>query len=135
MKELRAFQPGLLWTTINVPIAHCIATSTTAAPLAACLAAIVGHFEHLLSYDTIVLEVSMAEREIFQTTTAQCAIASYMGLVMAVSGCPNTIFLRPMARFHLPLASEDETIYRACSMYALAQFFIHHEKDEADYPF
>lgn len=28
-----------------------------------------------------------------------------------------------MARFHLPMASEIETIYRATSMYLLAQYF------------
>jgi hypothetical protein len=28
-----------------------------------------------------------------------------------------------MARFHLPLATEEETIYRATSMYLLAQYF------------
>jgi hypothetical protein len=48
-----------------------------------------------------------------------------MGLVMATSSCPHTLFLKPMARFHLPLASEEETIYRAFSMHALAHYFLH----------
>lgn len=104
-------------------------------PLAACLAGIVGRFAHLLSFDTVMLEVRTAEREVSQTTTVQRAIASYMGLVIATSGCPNTMFLRPMARFHLPLASEEETIYRAFSMYGLAQFFIYQEKTRADFSF
>jgi hypothetical protein len=46
-----------------------------------------------------------------------------MGLVIATSGCPYTVYLKPMARFHLPLAGEEETIYRAASMYLLAQYF------------
>jgi hypothetical protein len=32
--------------------------------------------------------------------------------------------VKPMARFHLPLASEEETIYRATTMYLLAQYFL-----------
>ena len=47
-----------------------------------------------------------------------------MGLIMATSGCPRTAFLKPMARFHLPFASEEETVYRVTSMYMLAQYFL-----------
>lgn len=55
-----------------------------------------------------------------------------MGLVIAASGCPHTAFFGPMARFHLPLASEDETTYRAASMYLMAQYFLKKEGHEAD---
>jgi hypothetical protein len=55
-----------------------------------------------------------------------------MGLVMATSGCPHTAFFKPMARFHLPLASEEETVYRATSMYLLAQYFLKKEGQNAD---
>jgi hypothetical protein len=44
-----------------------------------------------------------------------------MGLLIPASGCPDTAFLRPMARFHLPFSSPEETFYRAASMYRLAQ--------------
>ena len=37
-----------------------------------------------------------------------------------------------MARFHLPLATEQETIYRASSMYLLAQYFLKKSGKEAD---
>ena len=55
-----------------------------------------------------------------------------MGLIMATSGCPHTSFFKPMARFHLPLASADETIYRATSMYLLAQYFLRKQGQETD---
>ncbi|MBC8316310.1 MAG: hypothetical protein H8E41_00265 [Desulfobulbaceae bacterium] len=93
-------------------------------PVAVKLASIVNKFENILSYDEIDLEVHTRERVVFQNTSAQRGIASYMGLVMATSGCPHTLFLKPMARFHLPLASEEETIYRAFSMHALAHYFL-----------
>ena len=52
---------------------------------------------------------------------------------MAVSGCPHTGFFKPMARFHLPLASEEETIYRSTSMYLLAQYFRFMETGVSDF--
>jgi hypothetical protein len=56
-----------------------------------------------------------------------------MGLLIATSGCPHTEYFKPMARFHLPLASRDETDYRAASTYLLAQYFIQREGREADF--
>lgn len=44
---------------------------------------------------------------------------------MATTPCPHTEYLKPMARFHLPLASPEETIYRTTSMFLLAQYFRH----------
>ena len=37
-----------------------------------------------------------------------------------------------MAQFHLPLANDSETIYRAASMYLLAQYFLKREGRDAD---
>ena len=92
-------------------------------PLAVQLAKLTALCERLLSHDKVKLEVVSAERTITNQTTAQRAVSSLMGLIFATSGCPHTVFLKPMARFHLPLASEEETLYRASSMYLLAQYF------------
>lgn len=99
-------------------------------PVASALSSLVTKVETLLSFHEVKLIVVSEEREVHQKTTIQRAVASYMGLIMATCGCPKTIFLRPMARFHLPLASEQETIYRAFSMYALAQCFMRLEGKE-----
>lgn len=102
-------------------------------PLMASISGIVIHFSNIISYDEIFLEVETQERTISQNTTAQRALGSFMGLVMATSGCPYTAYFRPMARFHLPLASEEETIYRATSMYLLAQYFIRNKGGTTDF--
>ena len=73
-----------------------------------------------------------AERFITQETTVQRGMSSLMGLVMATSGCPHMAFFKPMARFHLPFASAEETVYRATSMYVLAQYFLQREGHQAD---
>ncbi|MGA1844767.1 MAG: DUF6901 family protein [bacterium] len=107
----------------------------THCPVALSLADVVERFDGILSYDQVHLEVTMKERFVSQETTAQKGISSLMGLVMATSGCPHTAFFKPMARFHLPLASEEETIYRATSTYLLAQYFLKNEGKEADFKF
>ena len=99
------------------------AGSDPCCPLAIQLEGVINRFGHLISYQEVLLTVTTPERRVVQETTAQRALGSLLGLLMAVSGCPVTRFFRPMARFHLPLASEIETIYRATSMYLLGQYF------------
>jgi hypothetical protein len=101
-------------------------------PLALRLVNLVQRFDGLLSHEKVDMEVVTEERTITQKTTAQRGISSLMGLVIAASGCPHTAFLRPMARFHLPFASNEETVYRATSMYLLAQYFLKKEGAPSD---
>lgn len=93
-------------------------------PLAANLVNIINHFDGLMSYQNLQLDVVTTNRTISKKTTAQEALSAMMGLVIPATGCPHTAYFKPMARFHLPLAGADETIYRATSMYLLAQYFL-----------
>jgi hypothetical protein len=93
-------------------------------PVALSLSSVIRRFERVNSYDEITLKVITEERTVVEKTTAQRGISSLLGLLFATSGCPHTDFLKPMARFHLPLSSEEETIYRATGMYLLAQYFL-----------
>jgi hypothetical protein len=98
------------WTRLQFhKCPHCpLEPSTTSlCPLAASLVSIVDRFDGLLSYEKLFVEVRTIERIVSQETTAQRGISSLLGLVFATSGCPHTSFLKPMARFHLPLASAD----------------------------
>jgi hypothetical protein len=52
---------------------------------------------------------------------------------MATSGCPHMDFLKPMARYHLPFSTAEETIVRTSSLYLLTQYFKEDSGDEADY--
>jgi len=93
-------------------------------PIALNLVKIVDRFDRLLSYETIHVEVITEARRILVETSVQQGISSLMGLVIAVSACPLTDFFKPMARFHLPFADEEETIWRAASTYLLGQYFL-----------
>ncbi len=101
-------------------------------PLAAQLTRLIPVWKNVLSHEEVDIEVVTAERMVTRHTTAQRTISSLMGLVTATSGCPRTEYLKPLARFHLPLASEEETIFRASSMYLLAQYFRSKQGLEAD---
>jgi hypothetical protein len=90
-------------------------------PAALQMASAIEPLKALVSFDTVGVTVTQAERTIHAKTTAQQAMSSVLGLIMATAGCPWTDRFRPMARFHLPFASEAETLYRSVSMFLLAR--------------
>ena len=96
----------------------------TVCPAARNMVGLVNRFDQLLSYDEARVLVRTAERTVFSVTTVQRGVCSLMGLLMAASDCPLTAFFKPMARFHLPFASTEETIWRATTTYVLSQYFL-----------
>lgn len=76
----------------------------------------------ILSTEIVDVEVETAERRISHRTSAQHAKQSLFGLTMALSGCPSVALFKPLARFHLPLASLEETMFRMASSYLLARY-------------
>jgi hypothetical protein len=90
-------------------------------PAALQMASTLEPLKALVSFDTVSVTVVQAERTVYTETSAQQAMSSVLGLIMATSGCPWTDHLRPMARFHLPFASDVETLYRSICMYLLAR--------------
>ena len=69
------------------------------------------------SYDEVTAVVEMDYRTVTAETSAQEAFSSLLGLVMATSGCPHTHFFKPMAWYHQPFATPEETMYRVCTTY------------------
>lgn len=76
------------------------------------------------SYDEVKVEVTMENKTVIADTSAQEAFSSLLGLVMATSGCPHTSFFKPMAWYHQPFSTPDETMYRVCTTY-LFSLFLH----------
>lgn len=101
-------------------------------PLASRIVDIVHGFDQVTSYEKAEVLVETPERNISKHTTAQAGASALLGLVMATSGCPHTSHFKPMAAYHLPLASAQETIYRAVSMYLLAQYYVKQSGGEPD---
>jgi hypothetical protein len=112
------------WTELKFSqCANCPLSTDTYAhcPAALHMAPAVESLKALVSFDVVGVTVTQAERTVHAETTAQQAMSSVLGLIMATSGCPWTDRLRPMARFHLPFASEAETVYRSVCMFLLAR--------------
>ncbi len=92
-------------------------------PVALNLVTVYHRMGKLMSFDKVTVNVITEQRRIYARCSAQEAISSIMGLMIAASKCPHTHFLKPMARFHLPFASKEETIWRALATYLLARHF------------
>jgi hypothetical protein len=126
--------PG--WTRLqqhqcpNCPLS---AASHQHCPLAVQLVPLVTLCAQLPSYEQVTVQVSTPQRQIGKVTTVQRAIGSLMGLLSAHSACPHVAFLKPMAYFHLPFSTEEETIYRVASMYLLAQYFRQRQGETPDW--
>ncbi len=110
---------------------HCPLTedSHPHCPLAVQLHDIVNRFHDTRSIDKVELEVVTEERRVIQALDIQRAIASILDLIVPVCGCPKTACMKPLARFHLPLASEEETVFRVTGMYLLARYFLSRDSD------
>jgi hypothetical protein len=93
-------------------------------PLASAIDNIISKLQDFLSYDEVHVQVEYKNRIISADITVQRALSSLLGLIIPASGCPHTVYFRPMLRFHLPFSDTEETIYRATSMFLLAQYFI-----------
>ena len=114
------------WTRLEFhKCSHCPLDSLEVffCPLAARLMPLVDKMQNVVSIDDVKVEVVMDERTITRDAAAQEGISALMGIITATSGCPHTVFFKPMARFHLPFANTEETFYRAASMYMLGQYY------------
>lgn len=94
-------------------------------PLASTIDSIISKTHNFLSYDEVYAQVEFRNRTVSSQISMQRALSSLLGLIIPASGCPHTAYFRPMSRYHLPFADTEETIYRATTMFLLAQYFIH----------
>jgi hypothetical protein len=74
------------------------------------------------SYENISVEVITPYRTYTKKCSLQEGARSLLGIIMPTSGCPVFKYLYPMARFHLPFSSIEETQFRVMGMYLLGQY-------------
>jgi len=101
-------------------------------PLAVQVAQVVEDWAAAFSFQDVEYSVVTYERQFSGTTEVKKILGSLLGLIMATSDCPRMLFLRPLARFHLPLASPEETAFRALSAYLLERYFVAPEEVSTD---
>lgn len=93
-------------------------------PSAVALIDVVDFCKDRLSHERVDALVETPNRTFAHTTPLHVALSSLIGVCMATGGCPVMERLRPMARFHLPFADDEETMFRAMSAYLLGQYFV-----------
>lgn len=102
-------------------------------PVAVNIAHLIDEFKFSISFDKTRVIVEAPERTYEQETTVQIGLGAILGIYMVTSNCPVMDFLRPMVRFHLPFATTTDTVFRAVSMYLIAQYFREHKGLPADW--
>lgn len=92
-------------------------------PIAVNIAELVDNFKGHLSTEKCRVRCVTPERTYMKDTRIQEGLYSILGIVMATSDCPVMSFYKPMARFHLPFSTSEETLFRSASVYLLQQYF------------
>lgn len=92
-------------------------------PAAADLKTVVEDFKGLPAFRKAWVNVRTTEREYSKMVTLEVALRSLLGVIMATSRCPILGRLKPMARHHLPFASDSEFVLRTLSMYAMRELY------------
>lgn len=104
-------------------------------PIAVNIMGLVEEFKSVFSYHDCTVTCETAERNYSKETSVMEGLSAIFGIIMATSDCPVMEFLKPMARFHLPFATIEETTVRIASMYLLAQYFKYKDQPGMKYDF
>ena len=102
-------------------------------PIAVNLVRLIDDFKGFLSSDRVSVTCTTPERTYLKETFLQNGLHSIFGLIMATSACPVMDFFRPMARFHLPFSTLEESLVRTVSFYLLGEHFRHRQNLNPDW--
>lgn len=94
---------------------------------------IASRFADTSSIERADVWVHTAERSFYKNTDMQSALKSLFGLIMASGPCPVLSRLKPLAHFHLPFATLQETIHRLVGTYLIKQYLHQNDGEQADW--
>ena len=121
-----AVGPHPVWTKLFYNQCQCCPLSPhihAFCPIAVNIADLVNRFKNILSHKNCLVVCETMDRTYSKRTSAMEGLTSIFGIIMATSDCPVMNFLKPMARFHLPFSSIEETTARSTSLFLLGQYF------------
>lgn len=119
-------KPGPGWARLGYKQCSCCPLSREEhayCPIAVNIAELVDTFKDILSHKNCKVVCETKNRTYMKKTSAMEGLTSVFGIIMATSNCPVMNFLKPMARFHLPFATVEETTARSTSLFLLGQYF------------
>ncbi len=117
---------GAKWTDLEFyqcPNCSVKSSDSEHCPVAFNLHPVVQDSKESVSFDRVVVEIETPERVYKKECAKQEALFSIFGLIMASSACPVLDWMRPLARFHLPFASVEETHFRVLALELIGQYF------------
>ncbi|MDY6903220.1 MAG: hypothetical protein SWH61_00915 [Thermodesulfobacteriota bacterium] len=123
------------WTKLDNEQCECCpldAGHTPYCPIALNIGELVEAFKDSFSYDDCLVVCITPERSYQKETSVQEGLYSLLGIIMATSNCPVMSLFKPMARFHLPFSTIQESIIRSTSMYLLRQYFEYKKGNNPD---
>lgn len=121
------------WTRLDYRQCECCPLKVenhTHCPAAVRAHEVLSTFRNARSFDTVTVEVDTTQRQFRKTLPLQEALQSLLGLLMATSGCPVLGRFRPLASFHMPFSSFEETLFRTVGAYLIHQYF--EARDDGD---
>ena len=117
---------GYEWTKLGFsqcPICPLTDDQVENCPIAFNISGLAENFAEIYSTEKVDIIVKTAERTFLKTDSVEQGLRSILIIYLATSGCPHMKILKPMARFHLPFASMEETIYRHVGNYLISQYY------------
>lgn len=130
------FNGDFAWTKLEYrqcPCCQLTKDKHSFCPIAVNIAGLVETFKDKISHEKCIVRCKTTERSYLKKTSVMEGLSSLLGLIMATSACPEMSIFRPMARFHLPFSTIEETIVRSTTMYLLRQFFIYKDSGVPDW--
>jgi hypothetical protein len=124
------------WTILEYKQCLCCTLKKDAepyCPVAKNISKVVSRFTGFISHEKCIVSCKTPERTYQKKTSVMEGLSSILGIVMATSRCPIMEIFRPMARFHLPFSTVEETLVRSTSFYLLRQYFKHNNKRSSDF--
>lgn len=106
---------------------------TSHCPVAVNISDLIISFKDIVSHEACTVSCITNDRTYTKETIVQDGLSSILGIIMATSGCPTMNILKPMARFHLPFSTVDESVFRAVSVYLVRQYFIEQKGGKGDF--
>ena len=102
-------------------------------PAAKDLRFLIEDFSTKVSFETVQANVYTPIRDYSKECDMQTALNSLLGVILSTSDCPILNQMKPMAFFHIPFATYEESFIRTVSFYFIRQYFNKQDGKDADF--
>lgn len=94
-------------------------------PVAYNISGVMTSFGSLVSTEKCFVRCITYQRSYSRMTDVMTGLSSILSLIVFSSPCPYLEGMRPLARFHLPFFTPEESLVRVVSFHLLSQYFVH----------